>query len=386
MGDVKTIVRRAAAALALVVGMAGSTGCVPMWNEPPPADFYDLPSGGEGADEPAGTLERVQRVTSTRFPDADVYRVAYWTTDRIDRPQVATGIVSVPRAAAPAGGRPFIAYTHGTTGMAPQCAPSRAGDGFLPAEYVRSGLPVVAPDYIGLGPVGKRHSYLSGVSEARATIDLVRAAADLPRAGHDGSWYVIGHSQGGHAALFTGEEAPSYAPELDLKGVVAGAPPTGQMSDPAVLGTPVQIAFIMALVGMAEDHPGLVPEDYFSPAVEERLGVLDTGCLNDIVLSMIQVPGSAIDVPIDQRLTDAMVGTTPGHRPIGVPIHVFQGDRDPIVWPQATRDYVAAACARGEVVQYAEYPTDHNSTGAASAAVTRWLLTVESGAAAPTTC
>ena len=35
-----------------------------------------------------------------------------------------------------------------------------------------------------------------------------------------------GHSQGGHAALFTGEEAASYAPELKLVGVAAAAPAT----------------------------------------------------------------------------------------------------------------------------------------------------------------
>jgi pimeloyl-ACP methyl ester carboxylesterase len=257
----------------------------------------------------------------------------------------------------------------------------------LPQRYVEAGVPVVAPDYIGLGPIGQRHSYLSGVSEARATVDLVRAAAGLPAVAHDGSWYVIGHSQGGHAALFTGEEAPSYAPELDLKGVVALAPPTGQMSDPAVLGTPVQIAFIMALVGMAEDHPGLDPAAYFTPEIESRLGVLDTGCLPQIVTKMIEVfPNSAIDVPIDDRLTEAMVGSTPGHRPIGVPVFVGQGDRDPIVWPEATRRYVEEACARGEVVDYHEYAADHGSAGVAEPDLVRWLMLVESGAPAPTTC
>jgi alpha-beta hydrolase superfamily lysophospholipase len=158
------------------------------------------------------------------------------------------------------------------------------------------------------------------------------------------------------------------------------------MSDPAVLGTPVQIAFIMALVGMAEDHPGLVAEDYLSAEVEERLGVLDTGCLPEIVASMIQVhPRSAIDVPIDDRLTEAMVGTTPGNRPIGVPVHVFQGTRDPIVWPAATREYVAAACARGEVVEYAEYDADHGSAAVGRAAVLRWILLTEAGHP-PSTC
>lgn len=35
-----------------------------------------------------------------------------------------------------------------------------------------------------------------------------------------------GHSQGGHAVLWTGMLAPDYAPELDLVGVAAFAPAT----------------------------------------------------------------------------------------------------------------------------------------------------------------
>ena len=35
---------------------------------------------------------------------------------------------------------------------------------------------------------------------------------------------VWGHSQGGHAALWTGQLAPTSAPELDIAGVAALAP------------------------------------------------------------------------------------------------------------------------------------------------------------------
>ena len=98
-------------------------------------------------------------------------------------------------------------------------------------------------------PIGPFIGSLIVILMQTFAIDLVRAAADLPRAGHDGGWYVIGHSQGGHAALFTGEEAPSYAPELDLKGVVAGAPPTGQMSDPAVVGMPRVVMRSLIVIG-----------------------------------------------------------------------------------------------------------------------------------------
>src|SRR5262249_44773085 len=70
------------------------------------------------------------------------------------------------------------------------------------------------------------HPYLVGISEARAVIDSVRVAGTLPGAGGGRTFVVWGHSQGGHAALFTGSIAKSYAPELDLLGVAAAAPAT----------------------------------------------------------------------------------------------------------------------------------------------------------------
>jgi pimeloyl-ACP methyl ester carboxylesterase len=79
---------------------------------------------------------------------------------------------------------------------------------------------------------------LSGARDAGATrlfgsrsgcssvLDSVRAAKHIPDA-HAGSRFVIrGHSQGGHATLSAGAVANSYAPELQIVGMVAASPPT----------------------------------------------------------------------------------------------------------------------------------------------------------------
>ena len=42
---------------------------------------------------------------------------------------------------------------------------------------------------------------------------------------------MLGISQGGHAALWAGELAAGYAPELDITGVVAASPPTRDDSE-----------------------------------------------------------------------------------------------------------------------------------------------------------
>ena len=41
------------------------------------------------------------------------------------KPVAVSGIVSVPKGTAPKGGWPVVTWAHGTTGIAPQCAPSR---------------------------------------------------------------------------------------------------------------------------------------------------------------------------------------------------------------------------------------------------------------------
>ena len=85
------------------------------------------------------------------------------------------------------------------------------------------GYVVVATDYEGLGVPGV-HPYLVGVSEAHAVLDSVRAARELPATQATSRFAVWGHSQGGHAALWTGQLQPSYAPDVTLAGVAALAP------------------------------------------------------------------------------------------------------------------------------------------------------------------
>ncbi len=143
-----------------------------------------------------------------------------------------TGIVIVPSGPAPAGGRDVVAWEHGTSGIADACAPtvnewlfdSIAGlSGILARGYV-----VVATDYEGLGSPGS-HPYLIGTSAARSVVDAVRAARELKAAQTSARYVVWGESQGGHAALWTGQLAGRYAPELQLMGVAAAAPPSRGM-------------------------------------------------------------------------------------------------------------------------------------------------------------
>ena len=89
--------------------------------------------------------------------------------------------------------------------------------------WSKAGYVVAATDYEGLGTPGV-HPYLVGESEGRGVLDAARAAKALAATDAGDQVLVFGHSQGGQAALFAGELAASYAPELTVLGVAAAAP------------------------------------------------------------------------------------------------------------------------------------------------------------------
>src|SRR5580692_20195 len=188
--------------------------------------FYRAPSSAvAGA---PGTLVRQELIDGAPL-GATTYRVLYRSTGLDDQPILVSGVVIVPQGDPPPGGRPIVAWAHPTSGIVPHCAPSLAIFLFQQIQglrsFVRDGYVVAATDYPGLGTAGP-HPYLVGTSEARAVIDSVRVAGQLPGAGSGRNFVVWGHSQGGQAALFTGLIAKTYAPELELLGVAAAAPAT----------------------------------------------------------------------------------------------------------------------------------------------------------------
>jgi hypothetical protein len=170
-------------------------------------------------------------------------RIMYLSTDTHGRPDAVTGTYFEPDNPWPGRGpRPLISLAVGTYGQGDQCAPSRLFNqgihystgfditygyeqGFV-ATMVARGFAVVVTDYEGLGTPGV-HTYLNRASEGHAVIDAARAALRLPGTSLDphGPVAFWGYSQGGGASASALELAPTYAPDLDVVGAWAGAPP-----------------------------------------------------------------------------------------------------------------------------------------------------------------
>lgn len=329
---------------------------------PPPSAFYAPETrGGSGSGRSPGEILRSEPMKGAP-PGASAWRILYASTGLRGEPIEVSGVVIAPDLPAPPGGRPVVAWAHPTTGIADNCAPSTNREFFetiphLPAlmllDYV-----VVATDYAGLGTPGP-HPYLIGDSEGRAVLDSVRAAGRLPKTGAGPRFIAWGHSQGGQAALFTGQLAKAYAPELALVGVAAIAPATeleqllrddlreraGKLlaayalwSWAEVFGAPLQTAV----------HPSAIPgiERVARDCIETEGEAYRAG-LDSFEMGGGLLKDGAFDTEPWKRLLSE---NRPGAAPIGAPIYIAQGTEDPIVRPSVTADYVHRLCADRETV------------------------------------
>src|SRR4249919_185017 len=110
------------------------------------------------------------------------WRILYATTVDDSTPATAVATVFAPTDP-PAGPRPVIAWEHGTTGLLQKCMPSllSASTKGIPERdrIVRAGWVAIATDY-SFAEKGGPHPYLIGEGEARAALDSVCAARQMP--------------------------------------------------------------------------------------------------------------------------------------------------------------------------------------------------------------
>lgn len=303
-------------------------------------------------------------------------RIMYHSTDAEGDDRAATGVIYHPTDEAPADGWPILAWAHGTSGLATQCAPSR--EPVVPPDLGVEGVRVAA-DYIGLGPVGEVHPYLSAAAEGHAVIDAVTAARSLPEVHGGDRWVVAGHSQGGHAALVTQEMAADRLPEVELVGTVAVAP-GAQLAE--TYGDEIQVGIIEAMVlfGAAYEDPSIELDDYLTPEAQAALGgVAEEGCLDDIIGSLLPIVGGEdfwVSDPRTGPLGDAWIeANDPGQVAGEAPLLLVQGGRDIIVLPARTDALFGRLCALGQSVEMIDLPeADHGTeVGGAMEEMSAWV-------------
>jgi fermentation-respiration switch protein FrsA (DUF1100 family) len=269
------VARRTAAQLTIV--------SAPRRPTPGAEDFYQppdpLPAGAPGE------LISYEPMDAYLVPGARLraraWRILYRSTSAIGEPTAVSGTVLFPRGRSREP-RPLIGYAVGTHGIGDAAAPSRLlargrdWEAGLIAMVLARGWVVAITDYQGLGTPGD-HTYMVGRALGPNVLDAMRAAralepSELPV---EGPAAIVGYSEGGAAAAWAAQLQPSYAPDLPLMGVAAGAAAADvETAGPGLEGS--FFSFFMAYggIGYAAAYPELDLDSYLTPAAREHIGAL----------------------------------------------------------------------------------------------------------------
>jgi hypothetical protein len=317
-----------------------------------------------GGSDPGSLVSATTMDALNRNPDSGLWesaRVLYRSTSGdTGQPTVVSGSMYIPKTPVPEGGWPVVAFGHGTTGIDEPCAPSLSPSLLNMTTWVvtliKKGYAVAFTDYQGLGAPGV-HPYTDGKTEGLNVIDSVRALRHtFPNVSN--RWASFGGSQGGGAVWAADEQAATYAPELDLVGVVAMSPAAdvSGIVDKAVAQTmttdqaPAMIALVEVLARL---HPDLNRDDYRSGAAAKYWDILtscsgakslDRGAAAEQVKASDYVPHTP--QAADRLRTLLKQWALPQQR-LSAPLSIVYGGHDAIIDPQWTTDAIARACALG---------------------------------------
>lgn len=368
--------------------------------------------------------------TVTESADLDrlgvtVHQVLYRSDDALGEPIAVSGIVYLPADAR----TPIVGYGPGTRGLADECATSRiliapartartptattpeapvvatptvtstvtAPTATAPADIravLSAGWAVAVTDYEGLGTPGE-HTYAVGRSEGHAVLDAVRAAIRLPGSGLSAQApvAVMGYSQGGGAAVWAGEQAASYAPELDLVAVVGGGVPADLAVVANTLDGSLYAGFALAAAsGLDAAYPELDLAAYLTAHGRAEIAAAQTECSAGLVANHV---GQTIDEftttdPLatpewQTRLEENRLGADPDSVP-EVPILLYHAMSDSVVPYSQAEELRNRYCAAGASVTWRSFPGDHRDGDEQAAEVRAFVADRFAGRPAPGNC
>ena len=330
------------------------------------------------------------------------WRIRYWTTSDYGQMRAVTGMVISPIKVTNGRQRRVIAWTHGLIGIAKRCAPSIGDQNFTAIpdlkEAIARGYTVVAPDYPGLGS-DFVHPVLVGVSEGRSVLDAIRAARGIPAANAGMRFAVWGESQGGHAALWTGQIAAKYAPELQLVGIAAIVPPTDLARNFAE-GADQRVRALLTAYTAASwtRHYGAPMSAFGTRSVQNVMTRLaHNNCVQfdakprlSTIVGIVIVEHAIRKINLGARAPwgDLMRLNSPSASAISVPALIATGTNDTIVAPAVVSDFVRSACKYGKTVRYLSVRGGEHATVARTEALATlaWIEDRFDGKFAPNSC
>jgi len=242
--------------------------------------FYEPPRPLGGGHP--GDVIRAEPMDAYLWPGvrlrARTWRMLYRSTTATGEPTAVSGTVLAPRGKARRD-RPLLGYAIGTHGIGDCAAPSRLfargieWEAGLIAMLLARGWAVAITDYQGLGTPGD-HTYMVGRALGCNVLDAMRAARELDpdELPEGGPAAIIGYSEGGAAAGWAAQLQPTYAPDVQLVAVAAGAAAANvESAGPTLDGSFFSFFVAYGGIGFAAAYPELDLDSYLTP--EARKGI-----------------------------------------------------------------------------------------------------------------
>ncbi|WP_405160245.1 lipase family protein [Nocardia sp. NBC_01499] len=358
--------------------LSGAVAPAPAAAMPLPHDdsFYQPPEGFEAQAQGAILRSREVHLAALTVLPLNVrsWQLLYRTTDLNEQPTVAVTTVILPAGADPNRSRPLVSLQFYYDSASNDCSPSyvlQQGSGLAGLEGIHSqseligiaalisqGWAISVPDYEGLDghlTVPKEPGYM--------TLDGIRAAEGFQPLGLDGANTPVamwGFSGGGMSSGWAAEMQPSYAPELNVKGVALGAPTSDVVSLLHVNGSMFSSLVGIGISSLRKAYPKFkeAADRYLTPEGQALMDRTEQQCLPRNAVSQMFVDyGRLFTIPIADFLKvpevkEVFDSTVLGRNIPTAPIFLYQGvfDEAVPVWSNDRLDQWW--CAGGASVSY----------------------------------
>jgi hypothetical protein len=267
----------------------------------------------------------------------------------------ASGVVLFPDRKPPAGGWPVIAWAHGLTGVARQCAPSLTRNlqhGTFLSMYVNIGYAVVATDYTGLG-TSFRNAFAdtpSNASDVIYSIDAARCA--VPQL--SSRWIAMGTGEGAVNALAVAElehdiRDPNYLGSITLSRLAD----LQDIFEP-LSGVSYNLPLFLAY-GVKTVYPRFEVSDILTDKalplyqkIGQSCGQTETG--PTVSAAEMLKPNWASNKFVQQYFSRNRIG----FKSANSPLLVISSETDSSI--NQTTNIVARLCKQGDRVQFEKYP------------------------------
>jgi Secretory lipase len=255
------------------------------------------------------------------------------------------------------------------------------------------GYTVVIPDF-----EGPHNEWTAGIEEGYGTLDGIRAAENFAPLDLDGTATpvgLMGYSGGSQASEFAAEEAPAYAPSLNIVGAAIGGLPVniGHIAAKADGGLFSGIYFAAA-VGIARAYPQIDINSLLNAAGKQMVKAIGGMCIAQFVPTYAfqriesYTKGGLNplnDPTVQQVIADDAMGVVGVPK---IPMQIYMATYDELVVTPDVTTLVNQYCAAGETIQYIQFPLADHITAEAEGlpGAIAYMQARFAGQPAPSTC